>query len=65
MGGIGVISSFDQAGAFFVPIAFDQVKTMMGSFSADILLIAVLAFVSSTAALFDVSCQQQAPKSSV
>lgn len=64
-GGIGVISSLGQVGAFFAPIVLGWVKTVTGSFSAGILLVAVLVFAGGIAVLFGVPRQQQAPKSGV
>jgi ACS family phthalate transporter-like MFS transporter len=43
-GGIGVISSLGQVGAFFAPIVLGWVKSVSGSFTAGILLVAVLVF---------------------
>ncbi|CAJ0881456.1 MFS transporter [Ralstonia flatus] len=62
-GGIGVISSLGQVGAFFAPIVLGWVKTVTGSFSAGILLVAVLVFAGGVAVLLGVPRQQQAPKS--
>ncbi|MFX7973181.1 hypothetical protein ABTK40_20490, partial [Acinetobacter baumannii] len=62
-GGIGVISSLGQVGAFFAPIVLGWVKTVTGSFSAGILLVAVLVFAGGIAVLLGVPRQQQVPKS--
>jgi ACS family phthalate transporter-like MFS transporter len=44
-GGIAVISGLGQVGAFFGPILLGWVKTVTGSFSAGLLLVAALVFV--------------------
>lgn len=53
-GGIGVISSLGQVGAFFAPIVLGWVKSATGSFSAGILLVALFTFVGGIAVLLGV-----------
>jgi len=48
-GGIGVISSLGQVGAFFAPIVLGWVKGMTGSFASGILLVAALVFIGGVA----------------
>ncbi|ACY32230.1 MULTISPECIES: MFS transporter [Comamonas] len=57
-GGIGVISSLGQVGAFFAPIVLGWVKSATGSFSAGILLVAALVFIGGLAVFFGVPRQQ-------
>ena len=59
-GGIGVISSLGQVGAFFAPIVLGWVKSVTGSFSAGILLVAVLVFIGGVAVFFGVPRERQA-----
>ncbi|MCG5071971.1 MFS transporter [Paraburkholderia tagetis] len=58
-GGIGVISSLGQVGAFFAPIVLGWVKSVSGSFSAGILLVALLTFAGGVAVLIGVPREQQ------
>ncbi|SKD06367.1 MFS transporter [Paraburkholderia hospita] len=53
-GGIGVISSLGQVGAFFGPIVLGWVKSITGSFAAGLLLVAVLVFAGGVAVLIGV-----------
>lgn len=53
-GGIGVISSLGQVGAFFAPILLGWVKTVTGSFAAGIVLVAALVFIGGVAVLVGV-----------
>lgn len=53
-GGIGVISSLGQVGAFFGPIVLGWVKSMTGSFAAGLLLVAVLVFAGGVTVLMGV-----------
>ncbi|MPW17776.1 MFS transporter [Paraburkholderia sp. CNPSo 3157] len=62
-GGIGVISSLGQVGAFFAPIVLGWVKSVTGSFSAGILLVAALVFIGGIAVFFGVPRERQAPQS--
>ncbi len=48
-GGIGVISSLGQVGAFFAPILLGWVKSATGSFASGILLVAALVFIGGVA----------------
>ncbi|KDB08310.1 d-galactonate transporter [Burkholderia sp. lig30] len=59
-GGIGVISSLGQVGAFFAPIVLGWVKSVTGSFSAGILLVAALVFIGGIAVFFGVPRERQA-----
>ncbi|SDC46200.1 MFS transporter [Paraburkholderia lycopersici] len=59
-GGIGVISSLGQVGAFFAPIVLGWVKSVTGSFSAGILLVAALVFIGGVAVFFGVPRERQA-----
>ncbi|MBU9206004.1 MFS transporter [Burkholderia multivorans] len=58
-GGIGVISSLGQVGAFFAPIVLGWVKTVSGSFSAGILLVALFTFVGGIAVFAGVPRERQ------
>lgn len=62
-GGIGVISSLGQVGAFFAPIVLGWVKSVTGSFSAGILLVAALVFIGGIAVFFGVPRERQAQRS--
>lgn len=62
-GGIGVISSLGQVGAFFAPIVLGWVKSVTGSFSAGILLVAALVFIGGIAVFFCVPRERQAQRS--
>jgi len=62
-GGIGVISSLGQVGAFFAPIVLGWVKSVSGSFSAGILLVAALVFIGGIAVFFGVPREHRAPQS--
>ncbi|MFP3556228.1 MFS transporter [Paraburkholderia sp. SIMBA_049] len=62
-GGIGVISSLGQVGAFFAPIVLGWVKSVTGSFSAGILLVAALVFIGGIAVFFGVPRERQVPQS--
>jgi ACS family phthalate transporter-like MFS transporter len=53
-GGIGVISSLGQVGAFFGPILLGWVKSITGSFAAGLLLVAALVFVGGAIVLLGV-----------
>jgi len=53
-GGIGVISSLGQVGAFFAPMLLGWIKSVTGSFSAGILLVALFTFVGGIAVLVGV-----------
>lgn len=53
-GGIGVISSLGQVGAFFGPILLGWVKSITGSFAAGLLLVAALVFVGGVIVLLGV-----------
>ncbi|MCM3038005.1 MFS transporter, partial [Bacillus pumilus] len=53
-GGIGVISSLGQVGAFFGPIVLGWIKSVTGSFAAGLILVAVLVFVGGVAVLLGV-----------
>jgi ACS family phthalate transporter-like MFS transporter len=53
-GGIGVISSLGQVGAFFAPIVLGWVKSLTGSFAAGLLLVAALVFCGGVAVLLGV-----------
>ena len=55
----------DELIIHLAPIVLGWVKTVTGSFSAGILLVAVLVFAGGIAVLFGVPRQQQAPKSGV
>ncbi|NRF88360.1 MFS transporter [Burkholderia gladioli] len=57
-GGIGVISSLGQVGAFFGPIMLGWVKSMTGSFSAGLLLVALLVFAGGVAVLLGVPARK-------
>jgi ACS family phthalate transporter-like MFS transporter len=57
-GGIGVISSLGQVGAFFAPVALGWIKTVSGSFSVGILLVAALVFIGGIAVLIGVPREQ-------
>lgn len=59
-GGIGVISSLGQVGAFFAPIVLGWVKSVTGSFSAGILLVAALVFAGGIAVFFGVPRERPA-----
>ncbi|GAB3626206.1 Putative tartrate transporter [Pandoraea terrae] len=61
-GGIGVISSLGQVGAFFAPNVLGWVKTVTGSFSAGILLVAALVFIGGIVVFFGVPRERQAPQ---
>lgn len=61
-GGIGVISSLGQVGAFFAPIVLGWVKSMSGSFSAGILLVALFTFVGGVAVFVGVPREPQTPQ---
>ncbi|MGU7774236.1 MFS transporter [Burkholderia sp. MR1-5-21] len=58
-GGIGVISSLGQVGAFFAPIVLGWVKTVSGSFSAGILLVALFTFAGGIAVFAGVPRERQ------
>ncbi|MDT8843598.1 MFS transporter [Paraburkholderia fungorum] len=58
-GGIGVISSLGQVGAFFAPIVLGWVKSVSGSFSAGILLVAFFTFAGGVAVLIGVPGERQ------
>lgn len=60
-GGIGVISSLGQVGAFFAPIVLGWVKSVSGSFSAGILLVALFTFVGGIAVLLGSPRERRAP----
>jgi ACS family phthalate transporter-like MFS transporter len=60
-GGIGVISSLGQVGAFFAPIVLGWVKSVSGSFSAGILLVALFTFIGGIAVLLGVPRERRAP----
>ncbi|CAE6859565.1 Putative tartrate transporter [Paraburkholderia aspalathi] len=60
-GGIGVISSLGQVGAFFAPIVLGWVKSVSGSFSAGILLVALFTFIGGIAVFVGVPREQRAP----
>jgi ACS family phthalate transporter-like MFS transporter len=60
-GGIGVISSLGQVGAFFAPIVLGWVKSVSGSFSAGILLVALFTFVGGVAVFVGVPRERQTP----
>ncbi|OXH82096.1 hypothetical protein CA831_37885, partial [Burkholderia multivorans] len=62
-GGIGVISSLGQVGAFFAPIVLGWVKSVTGSFSAGILLVAALVFIGGIVVFFCVPRERQAQRS--
>lgn len=62
-GGIGVISSLGQVGAFFAPIVLGWVKSVSGSFAPGILLVAVLVFAGGIAVFFGVPRERHAPRS--
>jgi ACS family phthalate transporter-like MFS transporter len=53
-GGIGVISTLGQIGAFFGPIMLGWVKSVTGSFAAGLLLVAFLVFAGGVAVLIGV-----------
>ena len=53
-GGIGVISSLGQVGAFCAPIVLGWVKAMTGTFAVGILLVAALVFIGGVAVLLGV-----------
>jgi len=53
-GGIGVISSLGQVGAFFGPIMLGWVKSVTGSFAAGLLLVAFLVFAGGVVVLVGV-----------
>jgi ACS family phthalate transporter-like MFS transporter len=53
-GGIGVISTLGQVGAFFGPIMLGWVKSVTGSFAAGLLLVAFLVFAGGVAVLVGV-----------
>ncbi|WP_269502267.1 MFS transporter [Burkholderia sp. IMCC1007] len=53
-GGIGVISSLGQVGAFFAPNVLGWVKSVTGSFSAGILLVAAFVFIGGIVVFFGV-----------
>ncbi|HEY3537332.1 MAG TPA: MFS transporter [Trinickia sp.] len=53
-GGIGVISSLGQVGAFCAPIVLGWVKSVTGSFAVGILLVAALVFIGGIAVLIGV-----------
>jgi ACS family phthalate transporter-like MFS transporter len=57
-GGIGIISSLGQVGAFFAPILLGWIKTVSGSFSAGILLVAALVFLGGITVLLGVPSEQ-------
>jgi ACS family phthalate transporter-like MFS transporter len=59
-GGIGVISSLGQMGAFFAPIVLGWVKTVTGSFSAGILLVAALVFIGGVVVFFGIPRERPA-----
>lgn len=61
-GGIGVISSLGQVGAFFAPILLGWIKTVSGSFSAGILLVAALVFIGGITVFFGVPREQPAQR---
>jgi len=56
-----VISSLGQVGAFFAPIVLGWVKSVSGSFSAGILLVALFTFVGGIAVLLGVPRERRAP----
>ncbi|MFM0704381.1 MFS transporter [Paraburkholderia sediminicola] len=58
-GGIGVISSLGQVGAFFGPILLGWVKSITGSFAAGLLLVAVLVFAGGVIVLVGVPRNKQ------
>lgn len=53
-GGIGVISSLGQVGAFFAPNLLGWVKSLTGSFAVGLLLVAALVFCGGMAVLLGV-----------
>jgi ACS family phthalate transporter-like MFS transporter len=53
-GGIGVISTLGQVGAFFGPIMLGWVKSITGSFAAGLLLVAFLVFAGGIVVLIGV-----------
>jgi ACS family phthalate transporter-like MFS transporter len=57
-GGIGIISSLGQVGAFFAPKLIGWIKTVSGSFSAGILLVAALVFLGGITVLLGVPSEQ-------
>jgi ACS family phthalate transporter-like MFS transporter len=59
-GGIGVISTLGQMGAFFAPIVLGWVKTVTGSFSAGILLVAALVFIGGVVVFFGIPRERPA-----
>ncbi|OLL32453.1 MFS transporter [Burkholderia sp. SRS-W-2-2016] len=59
-GGIGVISSLGQVGAFCAPIVLGWVKSVTGSFAAGILLVAALVFIGGIAVLLGVPRERPA-----
>ncbi|GAB2890429.1 MFS transporter [Paraburkholderia jirisanensis] len=59
-GGIGVISSLGQVGAFFGPIMLGWVKSVTGSFAAGLLLVAALVFAGGLIVLIGVPAQKAA-----
>lgn len=62
-GGIGVISSLGQVGAFCAPIALGWVKSVTGTFAVGILLVAGLVFVGGVAVLLGVPRERAAGRS--
>jgi ACS family phthalate transporter-like MFS transporter len=59
-GGIGVISSLGQIGAFFGPIVLGWIKSVTGNFAAGLILVAVLLFAGGVAVLLGVPGKQDA-----
>ena len=53
-GGIGVISSLGQVGAFFGPILLGWVKSVTGSLAAGLLLVSILVFAGGVTVLVGV-----------
>jgi MFS transporter, ACS family, phthalate transporter len=62
-GGIGVISSLGQVGAFFAPILLGWIKTATGSFSPGILLVAAFVFLGGITVLLGVPREQPTQRS--
>lgn len=54
-GGIGVISSLGQVGAFFGPILLGWVKSVTGSLAAGLLLVSILVFAGGVTVLVGVT----------
>ncbi|MBW9105021.1 MFS transporter [Paraburkholderia phenoliruptrix] len=58
-GGIGVISSLGQVGAFFGPIVLGWIKSATGSFAAGLVLVAILVFLGGVTVLLGVPAKNR------